>query len=120
MIPTDARRLQIYVNGRARAGGKPLYQAIVEKARSAHLAGASVFPVEISFGASGEIHDTTSEYAFCDVPVLIELIDAPDRIGAFADELGVMLTDGVTMIEPVRVIRYGRPINLASEGSSEP
>ena len=48
MIPTDARLLRILVDAHERWHGRPLYEAIVARAREADVAGASVFPVEMS------------------------------------------------------------------------
>jgi PII-like signaling protein len=106
MIPTEARLLRIYVDARDRWRGRPLFEAIVVRAREADLAGASVFPVEMSYGAHRQIHDTASDYGFVDLPVVIELVDAPERIEALLSELGAMLAGAVATVRPVRVARY--------------
>ncbi len=58
MLPTEAQLLSIHVGAGERYDGKHLYEAIVEKARAMKLAGASVFPVEMSYGGHRQIHDT--------------------------------------------------------------
>jgi PII-like signaling protein len=105
MIPTDARLLRIYVDARDRWHGRPLYEAIVARARAADLAGASVFPVEMSYGSHRRIHDAASDYGFLDLPVIIEVVDAPGRIDALLADLGPMLAGASAMVRPVRVIR---------------
>jgi CrcB protein len=106
MIPTDARLLSIHVGANEQHNGTPLYEAIVETARAMKLAGASVFPVEMSYGGHRQIHDVLSEYTFIDLPVLIEIVDGPERVAALVSALGTMLSPATVTIEPARVIRY--------------
>ena len=106
MIPTEAQLLSIHVGADERYDGKRLYEAIVETARAMKLAGASVFPVEMSYGGHRQIHDALSDYTFIELPVLIEIVDAPERIEAFVSALGTMIAPAMVTIEPARVIRY--------------
>src|SRR5437870_2945761 len=106
MIPTQASLLRLYINASDRWHGEPLYQAVVAKAQAGQMAGASVFPVELSFGGHHRLRDASSEYLFADIPVVVELVDAPDRVEAFLAELRPMLKAGLATIEAVRVIRY--------------
>ena len=39
-------------------------------------------------------------------PVLIEIVDAPDRVKAFVSALGTMIAPAMVTIEPARVIHY--------------
>jgi fluoride exporter len=106
MIPTDAQLLSIHVGANEHYNGKPLYEAIVETARAMKLAGASVFPVEMSYGGHRQIHDVLSDYAFIDLPVLIEIVDGPERVAALLSALGTMISPAMVTVEPARVIRY--------------
>ena len=80
MIPSDARLIRFRVVPSQRWRGKPLYREIVESARRLGLAGASVFGVEFSLGSDGVIHDAQSDYSAAEVPVIVEIVEAPDRI----------------------------------------
>jgi PII-like signaling protein len=106
MIPEDARLLSIFVTATSSRHGRRLYEQIVTTARTMDLAGASVFPVELSYGGGRQIHDEYSEYGFIDLPVVVEIVDAPERIGAFLAGLGSMLTEAMVTIESVQVVRY--------------
>ena len=106
MIPTESRLLRIYVNAHDRWQGRPLYEAIVARARATEIAGASVFPVEMSYGSHHRIHDAASDYGFIDLPVVIEVVDGPERVDALLAELGAMIAGAVAMVESVRVVRY--------------
>lgn len=106
MIPAEARSLRIYVDADDRWQGRPLYEAIVARARSADVAGASVFPVEMSYGSHRRIHDTASDYGFVGLPVVIEIVDGPERIDALLAGLGPMIAGALATVRPVRVVRY--------------
>jgi PII-like signaling protein len=106
MIPAEASLLRLILNASDRWHGKSLYRAIVETARSLHMAVASVFLVDRSYGAHRRLRDVKSEYLFVDIPVIVEIVDAPGRIDALLAEVGPMLQGGLVTVEPVRVIRY--------------
>jgi CrcB protein len=106
MIPTDARLLSIHVGADARHQGKRLFEAIVETARALKLAGASVFTVELSYGSHQRIHDALSDYSSTEMPVVIEIVDGPERIEALLTALGAAIAPAMVTIEPVHVVRY--------------
>jgi PII-like signaling protein len=106
MSSGEASLLRLYVSGSKRWGGKPLYQAVVEEARAMNLAGASVFPVELSYGVHRQPRDAKSDYLFVDVPVVVEVVDAPDRVEALRERLRAMVAGGFATVESVRVVRY--------------
>jgi uncharacterized protein len=106
MIPPEARWLRIYVDAHERWKGRPLYETIVARARAMDIAGASVFAVEMSYGSHGRIHDAASDYGFVGLPVVIEIVDAPERIDALLADLGAMIAGAMVTVRPVRVVRY--------------
>jgi PII-like signaling protein len=118
MIPDDAHLLRLYINGSDRWQGTPLYQAAVEIARELHLAGASVFLVDLSYGAHRRLRDRKDEYRFVDVPVVVEVVDAPERIAALLDRLSLMTASAFVTIEPVRVVQYGHHLDRPESASS--
>lgn len=117
MIPTDARLLRLTVRASDRWRGVPLDRAVVEAARSRNLAGASVFPAELGFGADHRLHDAASEYDTSALPVVIEIVDAPERIDALLAELRPMIPEGLATIEPVRVLRYRHHEDREGQGA---
>jgi PII-like signaling protein len=106
VIPREASLLRLYANASDRWQGVPLYRAVVEAARRLKLAGASVFPVELSYGAHRQLHDIKSDYTSFDIPVVVEIIEAADRIGALIGEPETMLTEGLVAISSATVVRY--------------
>ena len=120
MIPPVARRLSIYLNGNDRWQGKPLYRAVVEMARAHHLAGASVFLADLSYGAHRRLHDARSEYTAVEVPVIIEVVDGSEAVEALLGALGSMIGEGLVTVAPVRVVRYAHPDDPAIVPSPDP
>jgi CrcB protein len=106
MIPADARLLSILVGADTRHDGARLYEFIVGTARALKIAGASVFPVEASYGRHREIHDLASDYSFMELPVLIEIVEAPERIDLLLASLGGTIATAFVTVERVEVILY--------------
>jgi PII-like signaling protein len=104
MNTAEARLLRLYVNASERWRGQPLYRAIVATARDLKMAGASVFLVDLSFGARRRLRDARSEYLAVDLPVVIEIVDAPERVAALLTELAPILADGLTTVQDVQVM----------------
>jgi PII-like signaling protein len=117
MIPDEASLLRVYINGNDRWQGKPLYRAVVETAREMHLAGASVFLVDLSYGGHRRLHDAKSEYLFVEIPVVVEIVDAPEHIEPLVDRLRVMVSDAFATLEPARVVHYAHHENRPEPGA---
>jgi PII-like signaling protein len=106
MTPGAAQLLTIHVPGDRWHEGKALHEFIVEQARALNLAGASVFPVAFSYGSHGYFHDERSDYSFAQMPVVIEIVDRPDRVKALLAAVRPMIMPALVTIEPVSVVRY--------------
>jgi PII-like signaling protein len=109
MIPSDARLLSFYLNAIERGRRGPLYREIVETARAMNLAGASVFLVDISYGSHRRLHDAKSEYTAVDIPVVVEVVDGPDKVEGLLHELRALIPEGLATLAPVRVMGYLHP-----------
>ena len=75
-IPTDGYLLRIFIGESDHWHGKPLYEAIVMKARELHLAGATVVRGPMGFGANSRLHTTKILRLSEDLPMIIEIVDA--------------------------------------------
>jgi uncharacterized protein len=107
-IPKDATLIRIFVGEATRHDGKPLFEAIVMEARKANLAGATVLRGPMGYGHSSRLHSAKILALSEDLPVVIEIVDAPERIEAFLPILDVMMRDqGLITLEKVQVLRYG-------------
>jgi uncharacterized protein len=107
-IPKDATLLRIFVGESDRREGKPLFEVVVAEARRANLAGATVLRGPMGFGHSSRLHNAKILALSEDLPMVIEIVDAPDRIEAFLPILDVMMGDrGLVTLERIQVLRYG-------------
>ncbi len=105
-IPHDAVLLRIFIGESDRYEHKPLYEAIVLKARAAHLAGATVLRGPMGFGKSSRLHTAKILRLSLDLPMVIEIIDSEDKIRAFLPALDGMIGGGLVTLEKVQVIDY--------------
>src|ERR671933_645258 len=105
-IPEDGYLLRIYVGESDRAGHRPLYEAIVLKAREAGLAGATVMRGAMGFGKHSVLHTAKILRLSEDLPMVIEIADSLEKIEQFLPVLDEMITDGLVTLEQVRVIHY--------------
>ena len=106
-IPKQAVLLRIFIGEDDKFGGKPLHEAIVLKAREMHLAGATVLRGPMGFGASSRLHTTKILRLSEDLPLVIEIVDAEDRIDGFLPTLDGMMSSGLITLEKVQVLQYG-------------
>ena len=106
-IPRDAVLLRIFFGEDDKHGRLPLHEAIVLKAREMHLAGATVLRGHVGFGHSSHIHTTKILRLSEDLPVVVEIVDAQERIDAFLPVLDGMMSNGLITLEKVQVLQYG-------------
>ena len=118
MIPPEASLVRVYCKAIEKWHGVALYRAIVEVARRRHLAGASVFPVELGYGSHRQLHDIASEYASFDIPIVVEIVDAAARIAELVAELETMVSEGLVVVSPARVHRYTHKSERENDGPS--
>jgi PII-like signaling protein len=105
-VPEEAYLLRIFVGESDRWNGKPAYEAVVLEARSAGLAGASVFRGCMGFGAHSRMHTAKILRLSEDLPMLIEIVDALEKIEAFLPKLNAIVGDGLITMEKIRVLKY--------------
>ena len=105
-IPEDAVLLRIFVGESDKFDHKPLYEAIVLKAREMHLAGATVLRGPMGFGASSHLHTAKILRLSMDLPVVIELVDSEEKINSFLPMLDSMMGGGMVTLEKVKVLHY--------------
>lgn len=105
-IPHEAVLLRIFIGESDRWEHKPLYEAIVLKAREAHLAGATVLRGPMGFGKSSRLHTAKILRLSMDLPMVIEIVDSEEKIQAFLPTLDAMMGGGLLTLEKVKVVDY--------------
>jgi uncharacterized protein len=107
-IPRDAMLLRIFIGEDDKCVGRPLYEAIVLKARERHLAGATILRGPMGFGHSSRLHTAKILRLSEDLPIVIEIVDGEDKIRGFLPDLETMMGSGLVTLEKVQVLQYGK------------
>ena len=105
-LPQEATLLRVFIGESDRWQHKPLYEAIVLKARELHLAGATVVRGSMGFGKSSRLHTAKILRLSMDLPVIVEIVDSEEKIQSFLPVLDEMVKGGLVTMEQVRVINY--------------
>ena len=105
-LPEDAVLLRIFIGESDRYQHRPLYEAIVLKARELDLAGATVLRGPMGFGKSSHLHTAKILRLSTDLPMIIEVVDSEDKVDAFLPVLDQMMGGGLVTLEKAKVIRY--------------
>jgi uncharacterized protein len=110
-LPRDAMFLRIFIGEDDKSrNGRPLYEAIVLKARDEHLAGATVLRGPMGFGHTSRLHTTKILRLSEDLPLVIEIVDTEEKIKDFLPVLDSMMPSGLVTLEKVQVLQYGEHV----------
>ena len=103
--------LRIFIGESDRWHGKPLYEALVLKAREMGLAGATVIRGVEGFGAHSRLHTAKVLRLSEDLPLIIEIVDGEERIREFIPICDTMIEEGLITLERVEILKYapGKP-----------
>jgi PII-like signaling protein len=105
-LPEEGKLLRIFIGEGDTCHGKPLYEAIVLKAREMNLAGATVVRGIMGYGANSRLHTSKVLRLSEDLPVIIEIVDTEEKIRLLLPFLDEHVTEGLITMEKVQVIRY--------------
>jgi PII-like signaling protein len=109
-LPEEAVQLRIFIGEADRWQHKPLYEAIVLKAREMHLGGATVLRGPMGFGRTSRLHTAKILNLSTDLPLVIEIVDSEAKINEFLPVIDEMITGGLVTMEKVKVLHYrGQP-----------
>jgi PII-like signaling protein len=103
-----AKLLRVYLGEADKWHGEPLYEAIVNKLRMLDIAGATVYRGILGYGAKGLPHKRSVFHPMRDLPVMLSVIDSPDKIAAATEAVEGMLEDGLIVTSDVEMIRLVR------------
>ena len=105
-IPEEGHLLRVFIGENDKWRNRPLYEAIVLKARELHLAGATVLRGPMGFGAGSRLHTTKILRLSEDLPIVIEIVDSKEKIDELMPHIDEMVTEGLVTLERVQVIKY--------------
>lgn len=109
-IEPNAKLLRIFVGEIDKLHHRPLYEAVLQEARKADLAGCTILRGILSFGASSIIHKAKLIDISEDLPIVIEIVDDEARLEQFIKTVGAMLETagcgGLITLEKATVLHY--------------
>jgi uncharacterized protein len=105
-LPEEGCLLRIFIGESDSFNHKPLYEAIVLKAREAGLAGATVLRGVMGFGKNSILHTAKILRLSEDLPMVVEIVDSKEKVEDFLPLLDEMIKDGLVTVEKVRIIHY--------------
>ena len=108
-----AKLMRIYLGEADKWHGEPLYEAIVKQLRMMEIAGATVYRGILGYGAKGHTHKRSFMHLSRDLPVMISVIDTPEKVEEAATAVEAMLEDGLIVVSDVDIIRLAHSHSLA-------
>lgn len=110
-----ASALTIYIGESDQWHGTPLYAAIVQYLREQGCAGATVTRAIAGYGAGARLHESGGWRWSSDAPIVIQVIDSPERLQRLLPHLQEMLSGGLMTLHEAEVLKYthARPHGLS-------
>ena len=109
-IHGEGKLVRIFIGESDRLHGRPLHEEIVKAARTMGLGGATVLRGVAGYGAASVLHTARLLRMSSDLPIVVEVVEMPERIDAFLDRVEEMLDQadcgGLITVERAEVIRY--------------
>lgn len=106
----EGKLLRIFVGESDHYMKKPVYQVVVEEARKAGMAGATVLRGVEGFGAASRIHTARLLELSEDLPMVVEIVDNSEKIDGFLGTVEEIFekagSGGMITEEKATVIRY--------------
>ncbi len=106
ILPPEGQLLRIFIGESDKYKGKSLYEWLVVKAKKEGLAGATVFRGLMGFGANSRIHTSKILRLSLDLPVVVEIVDTPEKIAKFLTTIESVVTEGLITLEKTEVQIY--------------
>jgi PII-like signaling protein len=100
------KKLSAYIGETDTYEDKALYCALLEAARTAGCAGATVLRGIEGFGATSRIHAETMLRMSSDLPVVVQVVDSDYHITALAEVFKAMVGNGLITVEDIQVVQY--------------
>ena len=105
-LPKQGKLLRIFIGESDRHDGIPLHEWIVREARRQGLAGATVLRGLEGFGAHSRLHTAKILRLSADLPIVVEIVDADDKIESFLRATDHAIGEGLATLEKVEVHFY--------------
>jgi PII-like signaling protein len=105
-LKEEGQLLRIFIGESDKYKRIPLYEWIMKKARGQGMAGATVLRGIGGFGAGSRIHTTKILRLSEDLPVVVEIVDTPQKIDAFLSSIEGAISEGLVTLERAHIHFY--------------
>lgn len=102
----EGQLLRIYIGESDTYEKIPLYEWLVIEAKKQGLAGATVSRGIMGFGANSRIHTSKILRLSFDLPIIVDIVDSPDKIQNFLTNVGDVIKSGLVILENTQVHLY--------------
>lgn len=103
VVSTPAKLIRIYLGESDKCKDEPLYEGIVKKLRMMDFAGATVYRGVLGYGAKGHTHKAGRFHLSHDLPIMISVVEKPDRVGELVQVVADMMQDGIIVTSDVEL-----------------
>jgi PII-like signaling protein len=105
-VEANAKHVTVFINSNDQWHGQPLYAAIVHRCQQQGVAGATVSRCMEGYGARHELHTTRLLELTENLPIRIDIVDVPERIGPLLSALETMIGEGLVTVTDVHILRF--------------
>jgi uncharacterized protein len=105
-VEAEAKLVTVFVNSTDQWHGRPLYSAIVQLCEKQGIAGATVSRCVEGYGAGHHLHTTRLLELSENLPVRIDIVDLPERIGPLLTALEGIIREGLVTVADVHILRF--------------
>jgi PII-like signaling protein len=118
----SAKLMRVFMGESDDWHGEPLYDAIVKKLLLIDIAGATVYRGIYGYGAKGHTHKQSFWHLSNDMPIMISVIDSPEKIAAAVEAVEAMLGDGLIVVSDVEMTRlvHSTPVQEVQNAANKP
>ena len=103
----NARLLRLHMQESDRFNGKPLYEAIIDRAKELKIAGATAIRGFEGYGESAEMH--RPRWIARDQPVVVTIVDTAENIDRLIPVVEEMMDTGMIAVSSVECLRIENP-----------
>lgn len=109
-LQRECKILKIYICENAKYKGHGLYHALIEKMAEIGMAGVTVTRGIEGFGHEKRLYSTRILDISLKLPVIIEVIDTPEKIETALPVINDMVNEGLVIVTDVIVEKYGSQV----------
>lgn len=111
MLGSTGQVLRVFVGETDKYQGVLVYEWLLKKAKEHGLAGGTAVRGIAGFGAHSQMHSSKILDISANLPVVIEIIDMPDKIEQFLPFVEEAIKEGLATIEPAQIRLFRKQKN---------